>query len=388
MITFQYILLHILLFICFFYFSKKTYVSNEKYYWQYCLPCIIFFTIEEGFRWGRHIDWCLYYTYYELAAQGYSTNYEFIYKFLFESFSQIGIPYFIFIAVCSFIWVFSLCSFNKNFKNETSVFLVICLLWFTVLASNTARWFLGLSFALFAYSSLIQRKYKLFVVFILLTFGVHLMVGAITLCTCFIIYNTKDKLIFIPQVVIFISIFLILLFQVEYMSILVDFLNAIFSKSDRFSHYLQDADVWFLSFSDKAENSRKDVLTYLLLMIPFYIVIYFFYSFIIKNYEKRNYSWIYNMICIGVILRSISSGFELLQRIATYYDIFIVLGMSFLISQKKYFKNYKVCYYILLLFICYKGYVYIKPFESEKLMKYIWNDNLIDYKDAYEYLPR
>ena len=41
--------------------KKATIASSNKSYWKALFLTILFFTVEEGFRWVRDIDWCSYY---------------------------------------------------------------------------------------------------------------------------------------------------------------------------------------------------------------------------------------------------------------------------------------------------------------------------------------
>lgn len=74
MISVQYIVLHILLVLVTYISCKKIKSQSSHKYWQYAMWAIIAFTLEEGLRWGRMIDWCKYYESYASVNHQYSVR--------------------------------------------------------------------------------------------------------------------------------------------------------------------------------------------------------------------------------------------------------------------------------------------------------------------------
>ena len=77
MITFTYVFLHILLLYVFYKYSLK-FKKKQLQYWKIASIPIIFFSLEEGLRWGRFIDWCAYYDTYYNGLE--TSKFEFLFK--------------------------------------------------------------------------------------------------------------------------------------------------------------------------------------------------------------------------------------------------------------------------------------------------------------------
>lgn len=381
MITAQYLLLHIILLLIFVIMSNRISKCKDENYWGNCLPLILGFTLEEGLRWGRDIDWIGYYYRYQDFKISYGTEFEFLFNFFFKNCAIVGIPYVVVISICSFMWIYSLCYFCKPYKELVKYFLPICLLFFTVLASNTYRWYLALSFFLMALRNFIDGKTYVAIALLLCVYGTHVAAFIISIIGIFFVYFYKNSCLVKPIYVVIFSILLIFFFQLEYMQSSI----SIFQILDfgRFSGYINDSEHWF--FTETREGERKSIIEYVLLMIPFYIVMW--QTYLIQLKEKRNEVYIfYNLLTILILLRSVTSGIELLQRMATFYDFIFVLLISFVFYYRKritYINRSLLC--IVFMFVLYKGVLYIKPYPSEHLMKYVWNSELITPIEAIKY---
>lgn len=105
MITFTYVFLHILLLYVFYKYSLK-FKKKQLQYWKIASIPIIFFSLEEGLRWGRFIDWCAYYDTYYNGLE--TSKFEFLFKEWWGLFHNLNIPYSIVIMTCSLLFILSL----------------------------------------------------------------------------------------------------------------------------------------------------------------------------------------------------------------------------------------------------------------------------------------
>jgi len=381
MITLQYILLHILLFVIVIVFAKKLSQCENKDYWKYCLPIIIFFTIEEGLRWCRDGDWIAYYFAYEQINDNFH-NFEFLFYFLFKNCYLIGLPYTVFISLCSFMWIMSLCYFIQPYKEYSKFFLPICLLYFTIMVSNTFRWHLSMSFFLIGFRCLIENNTKRGLSFIICTLGIHSATFYLSLIAVLFFFIFNKTFILKPLIVVLISLLCIIIFQIDYFSNVINFFR-IFT-TERFNQYFDNAQRWFYSESDS--DARKGTIEYIMLMMPFYIILFSSYN-ILKDTKISNGYLFYNLFVLLIMLRSLTSGVELLQRMSMYYEIFFIMMISVVFMHRYCLtRQLHSTLIIVVLFVMYKGYIgYFQPYSTEDLMKYIWNSELISPQNAHYY---
>ena len=113
---------------------------------------------------------------------------------------------------------------------------------------------------------------------------------------------------------------------------------------------------------------------YLLLMSPFYVVIYYLRK--IKN-KVPHYYFIYNILSLNILLRSISSGSEIVQRIATIYDFAFLLASTFVLYYRNDLRR-SILLVVLIAIFAFKTFVFIKPYKSDLLMMYVWDSNKLD----------
>lgn len=72
-----FILRNSMLFILFYWGNKINKNTNSKQYWQYIFVPLLTFTLNEGLRWGRGIDYnSYYYTFKNIAEHGFNTENE------------------------------------------------------------------------------------------------------------------------------------------------------------------------------------------------------------------------------------------------------------------------------------------------------------------------
>ena len=116
------------------------------------------------------------------------------------------------------------------------------------------------------------------------------------------------------------------------------------------------------------------MVLYLLLMSPFYVVIYYLRK--IKN-KVPHYYFIYNILLLNILLRSISSGSEIVQRIATIYDFAFLLASTFVLYYRNNLRR-SILLVVLIAIFAFKTFVFIKPYKSDLLMMYVWDSNKLN----------
>ena len=149
-----------------------------------------------------------------------------------------------------------------------------------------------------------------------------------------------------------------------------------FGHIEKFVLYMDNIEGWITGSGQNSDVERKGTLIYLTSMIPFYCIIWSAYK--IRKDLESEYLIIYNLGVIGLLVLSISSGVEILQRYTEVFYPFISLLCAYVIKR---LSNSSVVSRLrsnLLIAICYmfiiwKFFVFVRPLEREEFMCYVWN---------------
>lgn len=375
-IALRYIFLHLVVLVTIVIYARKLSKDNTRY-WKTAIIPILIFALEEGLRWGRDGDWWGYRGTYELLANGYDVSVEPLFGVFWKLLSFVGLEYSFAIFFASGLFIFSLMFLLKDTRKVLAIALPLFVIWLGSSAIQLIRWFMGISVCFVALRFLLDGAFKKAYFFLALSFFIHTFVGALFL-PCFILFHYyRNKELLKPQVVILISMVLVIFANLSFMKNFFSLLS-IFEDSSRYGGYVENANAWFATSGNEVLQ-RKSTVSYLMAMLPFYTTLYYFHK--IKSKIPHSY-FIYNILTINILLRSISSGSEIVQRIATIYDFgFLFAASMVLYNWGKY--KVKLFLFVVLATFLYKSYVFIKPYKSDRLMMYVWDSNKInDYGEA------
>lgn len=372
MIAVQYISLHIFLLIVLLFFCRKIELhQGDSRYWMYAFFPILCFTVVEGLRWGRETDWSLYYNVYSRFLDGEWTNHEVMFQLIWKFFAVCHAPYVVVIAFCSFLFIFSLFVFFKNYQNIIRLALPLCVCSHLIAASNLIRWYMAMSFILISLALFRKKRYIMGGCWIFFGFSVHY--GTIPLIA-FLFLCKKMKCIVRPLWANLICITLICVFD-ESMLRYISFLLEMFKKIDRFAGYF----AYGMTGLFNQVSVQKSLLMSLLTYIPCAGIIIYSYRL---NREKVMTKFQYNMIVLGLIIKQISVNFELFVRYYYLFDFYICLGASYvfmyLLSKKRKLTQHRIFLLFVGLYIIRKFFVSVEPYEYDQFMMYVWNENLME----------
>ena len=369
-ILFRYIIFHIIVLVTILVFSRKLSIVH-KGYWKIAFVPILIYAIEEGFRWGRDSDWWGYRGTYNLISAGYDINNEILFKYFWKLLGFCGFEYPVAIFLATLLFIFSLFFLLKYSKQTLFLSLPLFIIWLAPLSIQLIRWFMGLSICFIGLKYLFDNSYKKAYFFLFCSFFIHTFVGVL-LTPCFILYPFLKRELLAPSKVIVCSVVLVFFANLSFMENFFSILN-VFSDSSRYSGYVDNASEWFAT-SGNADYHRKSTVSYLLLMSPFYVVIYYLRK--IKN-KVPYYYFIYNILLLNILLRSISSGSEIVQRIATIYDFAFLLASTFVLYYRNDLRR-SILLVVLIAIFAFKTFVFIKPYKSDLLMMYVWDSHKLN----------
>lgn len=375
MIEFRYILFHLLLAIILLFYGKQISHKPIHNYWKLSFVPILAFTLEEGLRWGRNIDWCVYYGVYSDYLKGFSSNHEILFQAIWKLYALFDLPYPIIIASCSCFLIFAIFYFAKPYKSVSYILIPFVVFCCAGTATNLIRWYMGFSFLLIAIRLYQEEKVTLAILLAICSVCTH--AGLVIAIPIFYILLRYDKILLNPFKAIAVSFLLTVLFDPAFMGNF-SFIFDIFKGFDRFDTYANDATGWLTGEGQNAYGERRSTIGLLMANVPLWTYIFVGYK------ANRNFDLakVYNLMLVGIYLKNTASGLELMARFSYLFEPFICIVASysilFLAKQKRNLIN-TVLFLISIVYILRKLYVFCSPMEYEELMHYVWDDQLSPY---------
>ena len=375
MIEFRYILFHLLLAIILLYYGKQISHKSINSYWKLSFIPILAFTIEEGLRWGRNIDWCIYYNVYNDYLHGFSSNHEVLFQAIWRLYAFLNFPYPIVIASCSCFLIFAIFYFTKTYKSVTYILIPFIVFNCAGTATNLIRWYMGFSFLLIAIRLYQEEKRTLAILLTICSACTH--IGIIIAVPIFYALLTYNKVLLKPFAAIVISILLSVLFDPAIMgkfSFVFDF----FKGFDRFDTYANDATGWLTGEGQNSTSERRSTISLLIANVPLW-------AYILVGYKvslNLNLAKVYNLMLVGIYLKNTASGLELMGRYSYLFEPFICVIASYsilyLIKQRRTFTN-TILLLVSITYILRKLYVFCAPMVHDDFMHYVWDEQLNPY---------
>lgn len=374
MVTVTYVLLHIMLLIVFYVYSKRI-DRDPARYWKIATVPIVFFALEEGLRWGRFIDWCAYYGLYNDVPH----TWEFLFRNWWSLFNSLGVPYPVVITLCSLIYVVSLFFLFRPYAGLFSIFFPLIIAFSALSAENFIRWYCALSVIFVSFRFLLDKRWLPFAVFACMVPLVHF--GTVPLLILFILIVFIKRPIS-PMLTICLSIGCILFFNSSFLLRFTNVVDFMFGHVEKFTQYMNNVEGWITGSGQNSDMERKSMLVYLISMIPFYCIIWGAHR--IRKDLGTEYQIMYNLGALGVLVLSISSGLEILLRYAEIFYPFLSLLCAYVIkrlprSKAVSYSTSRLLASMCYLFIIWKFIVFVRPLGREEFMCYVWNYWLSPY---------
>ena len=239
------------------------------------------------------------------------TNLEYGFKLLIQLCTKITDDYVAIFVVTSFIIVFiTLFVIYKHSKRPVLSLLLYFLTGFYFHSLNLTREYVAISIIFLSYKSLIDKRYILFILALVVSFFIHssCIVAIIALFLCNReVFDLKRTIIF--SIIFFIFGQYVWHFAIEYII-----------PHTRFGSYVGSSfDVSYLRSSD------------IIINVLIYIVMYFLY----KNCKEvgREEKFFLNMQACSLFFMILSSAMYLMFRLSYYFGIFCIIGLPNLLSK-------------------------------------------------------
>lgn len=336
--------------------------------------CIITaYSLNEGLRFGRGIDYCNYWPDYEELAKTGESTYEIGFHSLSYFLAFCGLPFQALIMLLSILFILSTLFFMKSYKDILPWALVLFCLFSLKSVENMIRWYAAFSFVLIGLHFLLHKgKINIYFIFFILfscLFHVAMIVVPILF---YIIWKFKRPLL--PPIVSIILFFVIAItFESESMAQFADMVNELSAMSDRFQQYGNKAEYWLTSGYHGMERQGMPATQEILFLI---FITYFGYK--VAKSSSKLIIYAYNLFLIGLLLYPISRQIELLVRFQQPFFFFRGIVLATIIYKFFIMKNLKVnavVYVVSILILLNESRrIIAEPFYGSPIKyMYVWN---------------
>lgn len=371
---FKTILLFVLFF-CGYQISKGNRDSLKKY----AFISTIFYSLIEGLRWMRGVD---YWHYYQDIATNFkaietTSDPELIYELFCTGFYNSHLPVCLAFVFYSAILFVSFLSVIRHYR-KLAVWALPLFFIITVEATeNHIRQFFAIPFILLAFSSWLDKKYIL--CYCLLCIAPLIHTSSLLLIAVFLLLiHVNIKL---PKngglVLLILYILLFFVWDIHNLGAFSTWLQTldVFTGS-KFENYVYNADRWFTDEGSISDVTGGTVITSEFRkyteFITSSIIIYYGYKFAIHN---NFYKVLYIFSCLNLFIQVLGGDIELIGRFAEYFLIFIPLTVSYIIIELKPYKTKEKYFIYVILFIIYFIYMFLRYWGSPTITGsgFIWD---------------
>ena len=363
-----YALIRIIVYVILFYFGYK--ISRKKgvvCMKMFAIPIIIV-TLGEGLRWGRGIDYNVYYyTYNEIRDAIDLGGWEPFFFCLMKLFNWFDMPWQAPVLFFSFFLVYSYVRYLKEHR-DILMFTLPLFFYNTLMAENLMRWYLAFSVILIGIHYLLDGRWKAFVIFGVIATGFHYMIVLVWL-PMLLISNIK-KPVLNPSIAVFIFVgsFLVSEFAFQYFSFITDILVV----SERFESYRTGFMDWMTEEKDTEYKMSIDhTVANILAIVAGYRMC--------NKGENIRLTKIYNIFLMGVLVGPFLCKAELTTRIYLLYFVFHVIFVSNLLYERFVLKHKIPRVELLLLTLYILAMVRIVSYDlfysKQDNVLFIWDAN-------------
>lgn len=336
-LRFDYLLLILLLFSIFIIYSRSVVftkgepIANRKY-WLYAIIPIIAFSLIEGLRYARGVDYIGYvYTY--LQSLNPLVENEPLFMILNKNMLAVGFPYCWAFVIYALFWIIGLLYLCKDFRYMAAWCIPFALIASIPSMENLVRQFLSLSFVMISLSLLLNRKYLMSCFFAFVSFGFHLS-SIIVVAIIYSVYILKRNKCFNLKASLLAYLFCFFIFDVSFLDTLILKVLSLADLGDlKFSSYIENADRWFTSSAVREDYARSLLGNIALLLFDFALMIMGRKSIQKESsVEKKNrLIVIYNLFVIGAISMQAVMELEIVRRFfRPLYMLWFILAANIL----------------------------------------------------------
>lgn len=339
MSSFIHIIAYIILVFSFYFFCEEI-IKNKyrKSFWPIAFIPIIAYSIIEGCRYGRGVDYIPYA--YRFTHLNILEEPQILFYGLMKLLKDLGFDTVGAFVTYSFLFITGTFFFIKNTynRNEAQWMYLFAFLAMTIKAESMIRQYIAQPFIFASIPFILRKKLIYATCLILVAINIHtgvLIQVPFIICSYFLIKKTLNW-----------KIWTIMLFIVYYIlpnGILVSTFTNVLSNSnldkiiasEHVMHYIEDSDRW-LGEDSVLSGAEQSFATMTLQFLFEACIIYSSYKLLAK-YPNQKILFAFNISVIGFILCRSFHGYEIFTRMMDqlYIYWFIPVGYSFYILNKE-----------------------------------------------------
>lgn len=310
--------------------------KDGKWYWKYSSIGIIIYSLVEGLRWNRGVDYPHYYQ--DLTGKLFTDYSEYVYVWWTELFKFTGLPYWIAFIFYSFLLIHGFCCLMKHFKKQAIWALPLFFIISVGSSENLIRQFIAVSMFEYALYYFLEKKYVRSAVFAILTVQTHNSVLLTIAGGLFVHFVKFDKMIKNGYVLVVIYLFMYYFWDPSYLTPITTWMSSLsVGDSSNMSGYLENAEFWF---SD--ESSLSDRLGYMsraasmfssaMSLITTCIIIKYGYDLTQKNERYRIAYW-FSFLAYILYILSNNGDFEIWSRLSVMFRLLLPIVIAGILTE-------------------------------------------------------
>ena len=363
------------------------------------LAAIIVYTLNEGLRFGRGIDYNLYGMAYERLESGKDVNWDPSFLFLGKLFVEFGIPWQGYVMLMSFVFIVAMLIMLKGFKEIMPLALPLFALFSLSEVENMVRWYMGFSFIMIGISFILNNAPKCkikFFLFSVIACSFHLALLPIPILF-YLVYLKKTPLLTpIPAIILFFCI--ALFFQSNFMMEFIELFNIFSRTTDRFEGYEDNAQYWLTGGFDGANVSALPDIQVVIFLC---CLVYLGHKITITEEEDEekednkgkedNHKAIfaYNLFIVGFLLYPIANLIELVLRFESIFIFFRAIVLAYILKyiyiEKRITITYGIYILSILIFLNIGRKTLVTPFKMKpEFYMYVWDQDRHTYQSVYD----
>lgn len=290
---------------------------------------IMAFSLIEGLRWDRGID---YYNYYLMLTTDNPDikSSELLFNAIIDTSRMLSLPYWLCFVLFSALYIYSFTKVVKEFPKAAIWALPVMFLTTVYAHENLTRQFIAISFVLLAYYFYIKQRKVPMLLCLVCVLSIHIT-GLFAVAMFLIIaYFKLEKIVKTPILLLGIYLALFFFWDTSYLNPFADYLSTMdLGGNEDMQHYLDNADRWFTSegsLSGVQGTKNKASITRLFLNLVIECSVIYFGFFAMKNDKRLRIPYWFTFFAMVIFV--LGGDIELYRRFGWWLYVFmpIVLG--------------------------------------------------------------
>lgn len=309
--------------------------KDGKSFWKFSSIGIIVYSLVEGLRWNRGVDYPHYYQ--DLTGKLFTDYSEYVYVWWTELFKFTGLPYWIAFIFYSFLLIHGFCCLMKHFKKQAIWALPLFFIITVGSSENLVRQFLAVSMFEYALYFFWEKKYVKSIVFVILTMQTHNSVLLTIAFALFVHFVHFDKKIKTGYLLVTIYLFFYYFWDPSYLTPITSWMSTLsLGDSSNMSAYLENAEFWFSDESSLSErlgyvSKAASVISTTVSLVCTCLIIKYGFDLTKKDSRYRIFYW-FSYLSYILYIFSNNGDFEIWSRLSVMFRFLVPIVVGGIIT--------------------------------------------------------